>query len=369
MKSFFILWYKFAMKKINNERSITLIHGGRLNAVAKFYQRPLEEWIDLSTGISPISYPIPNIPQNIWQQLPQTRDELIEAAQLYYGTENISVTSGSQAIIARLPDLYLNYTNRSSSQIDVWLPEVGYKEHERSWQNVGFNIKRYKHLPTCEELTLHAIIVVINPNNPTGELHQQHRLKTLLATVESLSGWLILDEAFMDVITANQSLIHLTTNKHLFVLRSIGKFFGLAGIRIGFLSAHPEWLNKLKQLSSPWEVNGPAQFIAEQALNDHIWQSKQRKQLIELSIKLEQLLTETFVDANNSVLKNIEIRGCGLFKTLIHPQATELYEKFCHQGLYVRLCDENNALRFGIPDQEQYKSLEKLLSQHRHSRC
>jgi cobalamin biosynthetic protein CobC len=71
--------------------------------------------------------------------------------------------------------------------------------------------------------------VVINPNNPTGELHQQHRLKTLLATVESLSGWLILDEAFMDVISVNQSLIHLTTNKHLFVLRSIRKFFGLAG--------------------------------------------------------------------------------------------------------------------------------------------
>ena len=355
------------MNKNSNENTAMLIHGGRLNAVAELYQRPLAEWIDLSTGISPISYPIPDIPQNIWQQLPQTSNGLIKAAKLYYGTENINATSGSQAVIARLPDLYLNYIKKPSRKIDVWLPEVGYKEHERSWQETGFNIKRYKHLPSDEDLTLHAIVVVINPNNPTGELHQKNRLKTLLKVVESLSGWLIIDEAFMDVMTPNQSLIHLTTNKHLFVLRSIGKFFGLAGIRIGFLSAHPEWLNKLKQLSSPWEVNGPAQFIAEQALNDRSWQSEQREQLMALSIKLELLLKEIFVEPNNRVIQNIEISGCGLFKTLVHPQATELYGKFCRQGLYIRLCDENNALRFGIPDQEQYKNLEKLLAQHRHS--
>ena len=102
-------------------------------------------------------------------------------------------------------------------------------------------------------------------------------------------------------------------------------------------------------------------------MNDPSWQSKQREQLIVLSIKLEQLLTEVFVEPNNPIIQNIEISGCGLFKTLTHPQATELYEKFCRQGLYVRLCDENNALRFGIPDQEQYRKLENLLAQHRHS--
>jgi cobalamin biosynthetic protein CobC len=354
------------MNKANNESTTTLIHGGQLNNVAKLFKRPLNEWLDLSTGISPISYPIPSIPQIIWQQLPQTSNGLIEAAKRYYGTGNIITTSGSQAVIARLPSLYLNYTKRLPNKIDVWLPVVGYKEHERSWHDAGFNIKRYQNLPTFKDLKLNAIVVVINPNNPTGELHQQHTLKALLKTVESLSGWLIIDEAFMDVITPNQTLIDLSTNKHLFVLRSIGKFFGLAGIRIGFLSAHSMWLLKLQQLSSPWEVNGPAQFIAEQALKDHTWQSAQRKTLIALSIKLEMLLTETFADSTNNCLKNIEVSGCGLFKTLVHPQATEIYQKFCHQGLYVRLCDENNALRFGIPDQKQYKTLEKLLVQHCH---
>jgi cobalamin biosynthetic protein CobC len=356
------------MSQHDNKNTTALVHGGQLNKMAERYKIPLEQWLDLSTGISPNSYPIPAIPQYIWQQLPQKSEGLLAAAKHYYGTQSISVTSGSQAVIARLPALYINHIKKPSSHIEVWLPEVGYKEHERAWHDAGFTVKHYQHLPTYEDLTLNAIVVVINPNNPTGELQQQQKLTALLTTLESLSGWLIIDEAFMDVIAPSQSLIHLTLNKHLFVLRSVGKFFGLAGIRIGFLSAHPFWINKLNQLSSPWEVNGPAQFIAEQALNDHAWQLAQRQKLTDLSIKLEQLLTKTFLHhPNKSDGPSITIKGCGLFKTIVYPQATELYQKLCHQGLYVRLCDENNALRFGIPDQAQYQRLERLLAEHCHS--
>jgi len=353
----------------DDDDSSMLVHGGQLNKIAELSQIPLEQWLDLSTGISPISYPVPEIPQNIWQQLPQIDEELLVAARDYYGTKSISVTSGSQAVIARLPHIYLKGINQRASDIEVWLPKVGYKEHEKSWRDAGFAIKQYQHLPAQEDLKQHAIVVVINPNNPTGELHHQQVLKELLNTLESLSGWLIVDEAFMDVITPNQSLIHLTANKHLFVLRSFGKFFGLAGIRIGFLSAHQYWLNKLKQLASPWEVNGPAQFIAKQALNDHAWQLAQQQKLVALSIKLEQLLVKTFLDkSDKNTDQSINIYGCGLFKTLVHPQASKLYQSFCRQGLYVRLCDEKNALRFGIPDQGQFSKLEDLLSQHCHRR-
>jgi len=355
------------MTSQHGEDSSMLVHGGQLNKIAEFYQIPLKQWLDLSTGISPNSYPIPEIPQNIWQQLPQPSQELIESAKSYYGTKNINVTSGSQAVIARLPHIYLKGINKPASKIEVWLPKVGYKEHEKSWRDAGFVIKQYQHLPVLQDLKQHAIVVVINPNNPTGKLQQQQALKKLLNIVESLSGWLIIDEAFMDVIEENQSLIHLTENKHLFVLRSFGKFFGLAGIRIGFLSAHQCWLSKLQQLASPWEVNGPAQFIANQALNDHAWQLAQRQKLSVLSIKLEQLLVKTFLgNSDKNTDQSNNIYGCGLFKTLVHPQASELYQSLCRQGLYVRLCDERHALRFGIPDQEQYSKLEKLLHQHTH---
>jgi len=351
----------------SNKAPATLVHGGQLNQMAELYQIPTEQWLDLSTGISPTSYPIPEIPQIIWQQLPQPSKSLLEAAQHYYGTKNISATSGSQAIIARLPYLFQNHVQENISNIDVWLPEVGYKEHEKSWRDAGFNIKQYHQLPSCAELTQHAIVVVINPNNPTGKLQQQQTLSALLNKVEALSGWLVVDEAFMDVINPSQSIIHLTENKHLFVLRSVGKFFGLAGIRIGFLSANQHWLEKLRAMSSPWEVNGPAQFITEQALKNQKWQSAQQQTLIALSTQLEALLTATFLKPiNKGIEREISISGCGLFKTLIHPQAPNLFQSFCRQGLYVRLCDEKNALRFGIPKQEQLGKLAELLAQHSH---
>lgn len=350
-----------------NKAPATLVHGGQLNQMAELYQIPTEQWLDLSTGISPTSYPIPEIPETIWQQLPQPSESLLKAAQHYYGTENISATSGSQAIIARLPYLFQNHVQENIANIDVWLPEVGYKEHEKSWRDTGFNIRQYHQLPSCDELTQHAIVVVINPNNPTGKLQQQQMLTALLKKIEALSGWLVVDEAFMDVIKPSQSIIHLTENKHLFVLRSVGKFFGLAGIRIGFLSANQDWLNKLSAMSSPWEVNGPAQFITEQALKNQQWQSAQRQALIALSTKLEELLTATFLKPiKKDVEGRISISGCGLFKTLIHPKASELFQSFCRQGLYVRLCDEKNALRFGVPKQEQLAKLTELLAQHSH---
>jgi cobalamin biosynthetic protein CobC len=345
-----------------------LVHGGQLNSVALHYQIPVEKWLDLSTGISPISYPIPEIPLTIWQQLPQASESLITAAKKYYQTQNISVTSGSQAVIARLPTLFMRYVQKEIINTEVWLPVVGYKEHEKSWREAGFIIKQYQQLPSHKELTQHAIVVVINPNNPSGKLYQQHELTVLLKTIELLSGWLIVDEAFMDVIKPSHSVIHLTPSKHLFVLRSVGKFFGLAGIRIGFVSAHSIWLQRLNQLSSPWEVNGPAQFITEQALNNTCWQLVQQTQLAVLATKLEQLLINYFITPISQPEKQkVSITGCNLFKTLFHPRATELYSLFCHQGLYVRLCDERNALRFGIPNHKQSNILEKLFAQHCHS--
>ncbi len=363
-----------------HQTSKVLVHGGQLNKMAKHYQIPVNKWLDLSTGISPLSYPIPEIPTAIWQQLPQENEALIAAAKKYYGTENISVTSGSQAVISRLPTLFQAYLRQESmwqdgvtkkaADIDVWLPKVGYKEHERAWCSAGFTCKQYQQLPSHEALTKHAIVVVINPNNPSGELHQQRTLTALLGALEKHRGWLIVDEAFMDVIEKNQSVIHLTQHKHLFVLRSVGKFFGLSGIRIGFLSAHSYWLEKLKQLASPWEINGPAQFITEQALKDIDWQLAQKQKLTELATRLEQLLVRYFIEpASKLVRSQITITGCDLFKTLIHPQAAELYILFCRQGLYVRLCDEKNALRFGIPSQKQSMVLEKQLNMIARTDC
>jgi cobalamin biosynthetic protein CobC len=338
----------------------TLTHGGQLNKIAKEYQRPIEQWIDLSTGISPVSYPIPDVPLSVWQQLPQPSVSLINAAKQYYNTNNIVATSGSQAVIAKLPLLFSRHIALSST---VWLPEVGYKEHEKSWEDAGHIIKRYQQLPQLDHLCQHCIVVVINPNNPTGMLYQKKQLISLLQHIKTLAGWLIVDEAFMDVIEPSESIIDHTHNKNLLVLRSVGKFFGLAGIRIGFLSAHQYWLKKLAEVSSPWEVNGPAQFITEEALLDYQWQRQQKQKLLELAQQWEVLLIKFIT---NHLTKGhekkeqkpaVEVLGTSLFKTIHLKEAKNLHQQLCRIGIYVRLCDEENALRFGIPTNEQCNQL------------
>ena len=342
---------------------MTLVHGGQLQQVALQYARPIAEWLDLSTGISPSSYPIPSIPTSVWQQLPQPSQSLITAAKHYYGTTNIVATSGSQAVIKQLPTVFKQHvaeqliseqliSEQSTGTSTVWLPLVGYKEHERAWREQGFTIQQYTQLPTSAQLTAHCIVVVINPNNPTGELFSRNMLLALLDNIQTLKGWLILDEAFMDVVEPSQSIIAHTDNPHLLVLRSVGKFFGLAGIRLGFLSAHPQWLQALAQLSSPWEVNGPAQYITEIALMDTQWQQQQLLSLTALSATLERLLMTTFA---------CPVAGSALFKTIRLDNAPAVYALLCQQGVYVRLCDEQNALRFGIPDQNGLVKLAKVL--------
>ncbi|MGC3832968.1 aminotransferase class I/II-fold pyridoxal phosphate-dependent enzyme [Moritella viscosa] len=258
---------------------MTLVHGGQLQQVAQQYARSINDWLDLSTGISPSSYPIPAIPTYIWQQLPQPSQSLILAARHYYSTNNIVATSGSQAVIKQLPSIFKQHVaEHSTGKITVWLPQVGYKEHERAWREQGFTIQQYVDLPTTEQLTANCIVVVINPNNPTGELLSRNTLLALLDNIQTLKGWLILDEAFMDVVKPSQSIIVHTNNPHLLVLRSA-------------------------------------------------------------------------------------IAGSALFKTVQLDNAQDIYTLLCQQGVYVRLCDEKNALRFGIPDESGLIRLTKVLQQ------
>jgi cobalamin biosynthetic protein CobC len=138
----------------------------------------------------------------------------------------------------------------------------------------------------------------------------------------------------------------------LIILRSIGKFFGLAGLRLGFVAAAPCWLKQLSYLLGPWSVNGPAQYIGQQALSELSWQKTQRSTLKTLSDKLAIMLMEHF---------KVKPTGSILFKTIQHNNAPQIFKALCQQGVYVRLCDEKNALRFGIATSEQFDRLEKVL--------
>lgn len=338
---------------------MALTHGGQLQQIAEQYKIPLADWLDLSTGIAPVSYPIPNISLKTWQQLPQKSLELITAAKQYYQCSQLVITNGSQAIIKALPELYRQQNTISE---DVYLPVRGYKEHAQAWKEAGYKLHFYQaSLPDITELLPNCILVIINPNNPTGDFFDRAMIKQYHEKLIQLNGLLVLDEAFIDVMPKSQSYCAQVEDSHCLVLRSFGKFFGLAGIRIGFLVAGHAWCTKFSELLGPWQVNGPAQVIAEKALRDSHWHNKQRAKLNILRIQQEALLWQVFTD---NLVKTIQ--GCDLFLTVNFHQADnakKIYHLLCQQGVYCRLSDEQDTLRFGISVEENFMRLESACRQ------
>ena len=332
-----------------------LRHGGQLLSVAKQYNIPAEQWLDLSTGIAPYHYPIPSIPSSAWAQLPQTHATLLASAEKYYKCPALLPVNGSQSVIQRLPQLYL-YNNpwlaAQSERISVYLPVQGYKEHEKAWRKTGVNIIYYHDIPSMQQLNGQCVVVLINPNNPAGKLISKVQVLALLQAVKRRQGLLIVDEAFMDTVQTDQSVIADAQCENLIVLRSVGKFFGLAGLRLGFAAACDEWLAAIAADQGPWPVSGPAQYVGQKALSDTAWQQQQRLRLRSLSLRLSQLLNSVF---------NVQSKGTALFQTIRLANAENIYDKLCRQAVYVRLTDDEKALRFGIPAENNFSRLKKAL--------
>ena len=338
---------------------MALIHGGQLHKVAKQFNIAAKNWLDLSTGIAPYSYPIPKIPEKIYQALPQSSSELETAAKHYYAANNLLVTNGSQAIIKRLPTLWRELNQHSTT---VYLPEQGYKEHALAWITAGFTPCWYQdELPEITKIADNAVLVIINPNNPTGQLYKKSMLKNYQQKLASCGGLLVVDEAFIDVIKPSQSMANAINNdENTLILRSFGKFFGLAGIRIGFLIGDELWLARFSEYLGPWQVNGPAQFIATKALLDISWQAKQQDKLKALSARLRAILAD-----NLPVELITTISGTDLFQTVFFKQGVDVehyYVALCQQGVYVRLTDDKQALRFGIAKEAQLERLANALT-------
>lgn len=315
------------------------IHGGRLNAAANKFQIPLGKWIDLSTGINPNGWPVPILPSHIFQRLPEENDQLNTAAQHYYQADNFIAVSGSQVAIQLLPKI------RAHSRITVVSP--GYQEHAHCWHIEGHNVT----LTSPEHIDLQStdVLIIINPNNPTGQRYRISQLLEWYSILERKNGWLIVDEAFIDG-DEDQSLVKFSHLKGLIILRSIGKFFGLAGLRVGFVFAEKSILNELAHRQGLWAISNPSRYIATQALLDQSWQIETHKKLTDESERLANLMSQYHLKPSG---------GTHLFKWVRHSGAAHLYEQFARQGILVRLFEDSSSLRFGLPkDEAAWQQLE-----------
>ncbi|HEY0843139.1 threonine-phosphate decarboxylase CobD [Methylotenera sp.] len=320
-----------------------LEHGGNLSAAVAQYKIPLEYWLDLSTGINPCHYPMPEIPAHIWRNLPNDEDGLIATAAQYYGCQSLIPTSGSQAALQTLPKL------RPLSKVAMLNPM--YQEHAHAWQRCGHQVIRFSDLNDADLISNADVVLVCNPNNPTGKQFAPQDLLQLHATLTKRGGWLIVDEAFMDA-TPEYSIAQHAHLEGLFVLRSLGKFFGLAGARVGFLLAAPAQLQQIKEELGPWTIAGASRYIAMLALQDSAWQKNTRLTLANNSLRLASLLTQYGLKPT---------AGTALFQYIATDAANHLHDKLARQGVWVRKFIEQPALRFGLPDDNRWQQLEQAL--------
>jgi len=308
-----------------------LEHGGRLQRAAREFDIALADWLDLSTGVSPFGWPVPPVPASAWQRLPEDDDGLIEAALAYCGAPSLLPVAGSQAAIQALPWL------RGHSRVGVLAP--GYAEHAQAWQRAGHEVERRPAADLLADADGFDVIVLIHPNNPGGDRFERDALLALHAALAARGGWLVVDEAFIDV-TPQYSLCAFSDREGLIVLRSVGKFFGLAGARAGFVCAAPGLLEALRERLGPWTLSGPARHVLRLALADRSWHAETRARLPVQSARLATLLARHGLPPSG---------GCALFQWCRHDEAATLHRRLAEQGILVRLFDTPASLRFGLP--------------------
>ncbi|MGJ4944892.1 threonine-phosphate decarboxylase CobD [Bradyrhizobium sp. HKCCYLS1011] len=325
--------------------SEAVVHGGNIDEVSRLYPDAPKPWIDLSTGINPIPYPVPPLSADAWSRLPTKADEqaLLAAAAHRYGVRalnSIVAAPGTQALLQIIPRL------RPSGSVAVLAPT--YEEHALCWRSCGHKVRLVDKIDALAEAD---VAVVVNPNNPTGRLLPRATLHALGAVLAGRNGLLVVDEAFADLCPVRASLTSNLPPATL-VLRSFGKTYGLAGVRLGFAITSVDMADRLHRALGPWAVSGPALAIGTAALGDDRWLEQARARLTLDGQRLDALLSA----AGCTPLSSGSVTLCGspLFRLVESMSAADLADRLARHGIHVRRFSYNPAwLRFGLPGCEQ----------------
>ena len=301
-------------------------HGGGIDAAAARFGGARADWLDLSTGINPRPYPLPAFPAEAWTALPDRAAfaALEAAARRFWQVPDgaaVLAAPGASALIARMPAVL------TGSRIHI--PQPTYNEHARAFAAEGWSVTDQSPDAT----------VVVHPNNPDGRLHP-------------LPGtpFAVIDESFGDVMP-EASLIAHSTRPGVLVLKSFGKFWGLAGLRLGFLIGDPVLVAKMATLIGPWAVSGPALLTGAVALDDHAWATETRARLARDAARLDALTGWPVVG------------GTTLFRLYDLPDARAMQDKLAGHHIWTRTFPWSDRLiRLGLPDGAGWARLERALA-------
>lgn len=317
-----------------------IAHGGNLADARARFGTPDGGWLDLSTGINPHAYPLPALPPAVWTALPQADAEmaLTEAAAVAYGAPmpaTVVAAPGTQALIQLLPRVLGN------DRVVVVGPTYG--EYAPAWQAAGAEVQEVAELESGLA-ALHSAqrpaLVLCNPNNPDGRTVPPDRLLDIAARLAAAGGTLVVDEAFADVVP-EVSVAPFADRTGLVVLRSFGKFFGLAGLRLGFALCEPVLASQLRRATGPWAVSGPALQVGRIALEDDAWQTAMRAHLCRQAEQLRHWLSDSGLEP---------VGGTPLYQLISHPDAGSYHDRLARHGVWVRAFPQHSSwLRMGLP--------------------
>lgn len=313
-----------------------IVHGGGISEAAARFGGAPEDWLDLSTGINPCPVALPEIDPRVWHRLPDGHLEQAAraAASRHYRTGNLLPlpVPGTQAAIQLVPRLA-----GSAKRAAIFAPTYG--EYARVLQAAGMVVDFVERV---DDLAAAQFAVVVNPNNPTGRLFHPEEILAMAEAMASRGGLLVVDEAFGDLYPAASVAPHVADHDNLIVFRSFGKFFGLAGLRLGFAIAGAPVMESLREWLGPWAVSGPALALSaklmdadSEAVAKRIWERKAG-------------LDAVLAGAGLKV-----IGGTGLFALVKHERAHELHEGLCGARILTRRFDYNpHWLRIGLAADE-----------------
>lgn len=324
-------------------------HGGSIGQARALFPQAPEPIVDLSTGINPHSYPLFDLPATVHRRLPEPSRlaRLLEVAAGAYGAPSaatVLAAPGTQILLPLVAALV------PPGRAVILGPT--YAEHARSAAIAGHRVVEFADF---EALGTADLAVVVNPNNPDGRLVDRGRLADLARRLSARGGILVVDEAFMDVGPSDGSLCGEAAGSGAIVLRSFGKFFGLAGVRLGFAVGPQRLLRRLDERLGPWAVSGAAIETGIVALGDRIWRDEMRGRLAAESGRLDAILAWSEIDVAG---------GTDLFRLVRLAAAQNLFRALGEAGIYVRRFDERpHELRLGLPaDEAAWARLENALT-------
>lgn len=311
-------------------------HGGNIAEAARKYGFQPAEMIDLSTGISPRAYPLAmgHLTARALRDLPQAEEANVVADLM---RQHWGVPDSAGIALAPGSGLLINLVARLRAPGPVVLPDPVYSEHADAWRAEGHLVTSY----SAGDIPEADLVVAVQPGNPTGHCAAPSDWQNALGHVAARGGLLVMDEAFIDLMP-HQSLMPFAGQKGLIILRSLGKFYGLAGLRLGAAVGHPDDIDRLTAMMGPWAVSTLALDLAAQALADDAWADGQRHWLKAQMTTLEELLSAAGLR---------RIGGTDLYALIeLDEAAVDMQDKLARMGIWTRVFDARpNWMRLGLP--------------------